>query len=1623
MAKNQYKWIGVLAVSTALIACGGAESDSKLSSPAKGSSANQLSGVVLDGYLYKAKICLDKNGNAICDSGDGETVLTDAQGKYQLSIEGNTSGYSLLVEAIPGLTIDMDTPNQTVQSAFTFEVPASVPNVISPLTAVIASVSNSSNISFSEAKQAVALEIGVDSDLLDADYAALDTAESKEVHMLARGVTRVLQSAQEESINLGVSQENARKGSKYKLAQLDVAALKQETDRLSHGLQNTDQALEQLGNQYQDQLAITPEEIKGDTIVARPLAPKNGQVNDSADTFDWDWVLGFSDTKFYQYSTDNGLSWNPVTIKPVSVGSQAIPVGSVQVRIAASLQNDTPAGAALKSTEAFSLTSVPAAPSQVNVNNALNTFDWNIVGSFSDATDYQYSLDNGQTWLAATHNPQTIADIDIAAGSLLVRVAEEASTGRPHGLVARSTDEMTVTPATPDAPVLDFVNDTTNLINWHWASGYTLPTDYEIYLGSTWQDVTAIPYNVGNKFIAAGTIKVRVKSNASDARPVGSALTISTDFTQSINQPAAPTSAIIDDANNTFAWSYVPGYLNATLYEYSVDSGLTFNSVSANPQSILDLDYPIGKVCVRVKSNTSPQHEAGEPLCSDKAYSVTPLQPAAATNLVVNDALDTLSWALLAEYSDESDYEINPLGSGWMTVNAIPYQLSDQAYPIGSVQIRVKANPINGRPAGLIASNRTALTKRPSAPSAPTNLVTDDDANTLDWTFVSGFDRADRYEVSLNSGAVWDQVVNKPIVIGDIDKEIGHIQLRVASNPVNGMPTGATASNTTAFTQTPKLPAPTNAVIVNTFDGYNPVQSNGFKWDYLTTQVNGKSVAFNQPEYYEFTRDQGLTWLPVVSKPQYIGSEAYDKSAVGIRVKENAISGQSNTSSNVLWATASTSRFVAQQYVPMKSKTSVAGFSYDDSWNTYDMNCIAEYDAQGRGEPTFWASSISGDADTIFAKVSVADACGITGWTLPKIAEVITLSSRDAGSLPSKLASSLMSDNRSNIWADKNGVAVTVTKGVEVTPSQWSTKYAYPKWRLAPTADLVAAIYTANGAITAELSTQNAVISNAESFLTTWLSDNQNKSKSYTVLEAEAQAKITQLDALSQPWLDEQTAVTNKLKEFDFQAYMAGNRLDAQSQKFVSDVASYKQQVIKLQQNIAGLNSLIEGAKFAQKMATVQIKSQALTVATSELSSASLAAEIHQATLNLYNAIFDVETQYAQINGFIETLNASANSLDSGFSSLIALYQNLISELNITAAIHDLEQSKTVATDGLKRASDSGFTVSKSDSLVGNRFAKLDELGHYLPSSATFQQGWRCVEDVNEVGKRRVWMLLKEGKPNGKDDVAYDASSAGIASVLGSGEYLASTNTDKLCGFADWTVPHIAQLLSIKTKAVEGSSSKVTLDTDFFPNHLALLPEYDKSSWSGGVRFYYWTNASDQSRQYALSYDSQQNSQTTTRMATDGSENSVVLARLVREESSSYELLDTSGTVVTDRTTAMCARDKNSGLTWQLFSVADSSRFKKYVDVQPLLSSQNSNSVCGKSSWRFPSKSELYGLIPLNNDVFKFNNATGGSYDSYITSDKGLYDRPIALDMEIMSETNVTTASYGSAYLYRFVAD
>nr|WP_275664499.1 DUF1566 domain-containing protein [Vibrio tubiashii] len=1561
------KKLGAGAISVALIGCGGgSEPDSKLSPSVEPSASNRLTGVVMDGYLVNANVCLDKNKNSICDSGDGNIVQTDSQGKYELPVEGSTEGYRVLVEAIANKTIDLDNPNQAITKDFTLESPAMHSDVVSPMTSMIASMADLTGESFDEAARTLAADLNVSEDVLKSDYVSGSSSESQQIHMLARGITRVIQSAQNASKDGGVTEEFARKGSMNRLANLDVAAMKQRTDNLSHGAQNTEQALEQLASDYRDDLKIDHDDIKGDVVTTVPRAPKKGVVDDSADTFDWSLVKPFVSLSDYEYSLDNGINWIKVTQKPISVGTTAIDKGAVQVRVAAKPAKFIAAGKPLKSAKAFTETRVPPAPSNLVVNDADNTFDWQHSAGFLRVSDYEYTLDGGRTWLLVNTKPQKLADVAIAAGDLKLRVREDLSSARPTGLSTKSTQPMTVTPASPRAPLLVRANDDSDQFEIQLVTGFDVLKNYEINLGSGWQELTSNPYVVGNVNLNANTIRVRVKANPIDGRPAGAELLITQAFTKVLDKPAAPTLPLVDDANNQFGWTVVAGYDQPNLYELSIDGGQSFQAVTTNPLSIPDNNYNVGKVCVRVKANAS--NTVGSLLCNDKLYTVTPNAPMAPTGGIVNDAANTFDWSWVAGFETAADYEVS-IGSGdWTPVASKPVTLQDRIYAINSIQVRVKANPVNGRPAGAALSNQSAFTKQPDKPSAPTSLVVDDNANTLDWTNVAGFSELANYEWSADSGSNWTPVLAKPIVVGDIAKSKGAVQIRVRANSQNGMPAGVVASNPLPFTETPKLPAPTGGEI-KVVDSFT---TNLLDWTYVSSGTN-----YNQPQHYEFTTDQGATWQAALTKPQFVGPRAFNKNHIGIRVKRNAITGKSNPPSNILWATNLSGQFAAIQYVPMKSMNEAASSGAYDPWLTGNEECIAEYSASGSGEPTYWAKVRVDSASEVRKKVEALTLCGISKWQIPRLDEVITLSKRSQDTLPSYVHSYLIDDSY-NVWAETSGEFKTYKNGALV--NSYFGNYAFVKWQLASSNELLSNVNSEIANLDSFLSQQSGHITQANTFISTWLLENKTKQKNYPVLSDEAKAKRMELEQLLPSWSSKKDQLLTQIESRTFQAKIASqSRTDTDSLAFVSKVADYRAKVDQLTNNNDALIAIIEATKLAQKIANVQNDKTQVSTASGNLQSAAAGSDIHQATLALFEALHTLEQRNTQLSDLKAQLNLALVKLAASYSNLISSINGLLSEANNIVASHNIDSLKTTAKDGFVRAKNAGYEVSQSSAMIDSRYAKLDMLGGFLPKSATYAQGWRCVLDTSMQDKKRAWTLLQDGMPKGKDQLAYDSSGADLPTLIGSGGRLEQINNAAMCGFKDWKVPSSTQLKSLASSTVSGLQESTTIDVNVFPNHKGLLPTYDKATNKDGKRFYYWTSlAQDASNTYAYSYAnvSYKSDSTAFDNGTVSVDGYVLLARLVREEVielKGWTYLTNEGTSTSDRLMAKCARHTETGRIWQLYQDVDSiERYKKYNAITQDLSDFNSNRVCGHSSWVLPTGAEMKALIPTYTPVFEY---------------------------------------------------
>ena len=179
--------------------------------------------------------------------------------------------------------------------------------------------------------------------------------------------------------------------------------------------------------------------------------------------------------------------------------------------------------------------------------------------------------------------------------------------------------------------------------------------------------------------------------------------------------------------------------------------------------------------------------------------------PAAPTNPLVNDVADTFDWTNNPSFTSLTDYEQTlDFGNTYQTLTAKPLIIGNVAKDPGQVGVRIKA--ISGtRNASATLFNPTGYTVAAIKAPTPTGPITDDTANTFDWTYSVGFTDFSKYEFTLNGGTTYADCTSKPIIVGDVNKAIGQVGVRVKA--ATSVIASDTLFNTTAFTGTDGLAA------------------------------------------------------------------------------------------------------------------------------------------------------------------------------------------------------------------------------------------------------------------------------------------------------------------------------------------------------------------------------------------------------------------------------------------------------------------------------------------------------------------------------------------------------------------------------------------------------------------------------------------------------------------------------------------------------------------------------------------------------------------------------------------------------------------------------------------------
>jgi len=167
---------------------GGGGGDTTAASPPP---APSVSGVVIDGPIQGATVCLDLDKNGSCDAGEPASAPTDSQGRYTITgITGAQIADAPLVAVIPADAIDAGTP---VGTAYKLGAPAGKGAVISPLTHLV-QLGVAQGRSLAAAEAAVAAQLQIAAGSLYSDYTASASGDNAELARMGPALVSAIRS-------------------------------------------------------------------------------------------------------------------------------------------------------------------------------------------------------------------------------------------------------------------------------------------------------------------------------------------------------------------------------------------------------------------------------------------------------------------------------------------------------------------------------------------------------------------------------------------------------------------------------------------------------------------------------------------------------------------------------------------------------------------------------------------------------------------------------------------------------------------------------------------------------------------------------------------------------------------------------------------------------------------------------------------------------------------------------------------------------------------------------------------------------------------------------------------------------------------------------------------------------------------------------------------------------------------------------------------------------------------------------------------------------------------------------------------------------------------------------------
>ena len=186
-----------------------------------------LSTTVIDGAIQNALVCLDKNANGACDTGEPQG-RTDVAGKVTFDVANEDIGKYVIL-AIVG-TDARDADSGPVTTAYSMIAPADKTAVVSPLTTLVQQVISDTGATTTEAAQSVQSLTGVTVSLFQDYTTAAASGAGTNPATLARMI--VVTTQEQSKVIASAVGTNAADGAIIKKADLDKAIRKKMLERM-----------------------------------------------------------------------------------------------------------------------------------------------------------------------------------------------------------------------------------------------------------------------------------------------------------------------------------------------------------------------------------------------------------------------------------------------------------------------------------------------------------------------------------------------------------------------------------------------------------------------------------------------------------------------------------------------------------------------------------------------------------------------------------------------------------------------------------------------------------------------------------------------------------------------------------------------------------------------------------------------------------------------------------------------------------------------------------------------------------------------------------------------------------------------------------------------------------------------------------------------------------------------------------------------------------------------------------------------------------------------------------------------------------------------------------------------